>query len=89
MTLLTPADQSRVAERFGYDYKRESAIVAGVILFFAIIGIVSSYMRGARIAMIVAAALALEQIVRLASFRRGPAASVLRFVVRPFVRKLL
>ena len=30
-----------------------------------------------------------EQVIRLAAFRRGPAASVLRFFVRPFVRKLL
>ena len=89
VTLLTAADQSRVAERFGYDYKRESAAVAMVILFCAAIGIVSSYLRGAVIALIVAAALAFEQIVRLAAFRRGPAASVLRFVVRPFMRKLL
>ena len=44
---------------------------------------------GAAIALLVAAALAVEQIVRLAALRRGPAASVLRFFVRPFVRKLL
>jgi len=89
VTLLTPAEQSRVAERFPYDYKRESALVAITILLVAAVGIVSSYMRGAVIAMIVAVALAVEQIVRLAAFRRGPAASVLRFVVRPFMRKLL
>jgi len=89
VTLLTPEDQARVAERFEYDYRRESPAVAITILLVAAVGVVSSYMRGAVIALIVAAALGIEQIVRLAAFRRGPAASVLRFVVRPFVRKLL
>lgn len=89
VTLLTPEDQARVAERYEYDYRRDSAAVAITILCVAAVGIVSSYLRGAAIALIVAAALAVEQLVRLAALRRGPAASVLRFVVRPFVRKLL
>lgn len=89
VTLLTPAEQSRVAERFHYDYRRESAAVAITIFVIAAVGVVSSYLRGALIALLVAAALAAEQILRLGAFRRGPAASVLRFVVRPFVRKLL
>ncbi len=89
VTLLTPAEQSRVAERFGYDYRRDSTAVAVMILIVAAIGIVSSYLTGAVISLLLASALAAEQIVRLAAFRRGPAASVLRFVVRPFVRKLL
>ena len=89
VTLLSPQDQRRVAERFPYDYRKTSRAVAISILLFAVIGIVSSYVRGAAMAMIVAAALAFEQIVRLAALQRGPAASVLRFFVRPFVRKLL
>jgi hypothetical protein len=89
VTLLTAAEQTRVAQRYGYDYRRESAAVAIMILVVASIGVVSSYMSGALIALIVAVALAAEQIVRLMAFRRGPAGSVLRFVVRPFVRKLL
>ena len=89
VTLLTPAEQSRVAERFDYDYRRESAMVAITLLVIAAVGMISSYVRGVLIALVVAAALGAEQIVRLAAFRRGPAASVLRFVVRPFVRKLL
>ena len=89
VTLLTAAEQTRVAQRYGYDYRRESAAVAIMILVVASIGVVSSFMTGALIALIVAVALAAEQIVRLMAFRRGPAGSVLRFVVRPFVRKLL
>src|SRR5712691_8455964 len=89
VTLLTAAEQSRVAERFGYDYRRDSAAVAIMILVVASIGIVSSYLTGALIALVAAVALAAEQVLRLMAFRRGPAGSVLRFVVRPFVRKLL
>ena len=89
VTLLAPADQARVAERFGYDYRRDSTAVAVMILIVAVVGIVSSYVKGAVIALIIAAALAAEQIIRLIAFRSGPAGSVLRFVVRPFVRKLL
>lgn len=89
VTLLTPAEQARVAERFGYDYRRDSAKLATLILVFAVIGVYSSYTTGKVIALLVAAALAAEQIVRLMAFRKGPAASVLRFLVRPFVRKLL
>jgi hypothetical protein len=89
VTLLTAAEQSRVAERFGYDYRRESAAVAIMILIVAAIGVVSSYLTGAMIAFVAAVALAAEQILRLMAFRRGPAGSVLRFLVRPFVRKLL
>ncbi len=89
VTLLTPAEQSRIAQRFHYDYRRDSTAVAITIFAVAAVGIVSSYVRGAVIALLVAAALAAEQVIRLAAFRRGPAASVLRFLVRPFVRKLL
>ena len=89
VTLLTPEDQERVAERFGYNYKRESRTVAILILIIALVGIVSSYYAHSLISMLVAMALGSEQIIRLAAFRRGPAASVLRFVVRPLVRKLL
>jgi hypothetical protein len=33
--------------------------------------------------------LAIEQIYRIVSFRRGPAGSILGVLVRPFVRKFL
>jgi hypothetical protein len=89
VTLLTAAEQTRVAERFGYDYRRESTAVAIMILVVASIGVVSSYMTGALISLVAAVALAAEQVVRLMAFRRGPRGSVLGFVVRPFMRKLL
>jgi hypothetical protein len=89
VTLLTPAEQARVAERFGYDYRHLSRSVALAILVVALVGIASSVKTHAMIATLWAAALAVEQILRLMAFRRGPASSVLRWFVRPFMRKLL
>jgi len=89
VTLLSPADQARVAERFGYDYRHQSKLIAGLILVFTLIGVITSMQRGAVISLVVAAALAAEQIYRLAVLRRRPAGSVLGILARPFVRKLL
>jgi hypothetical protein len=89
VTLLSPADQTRVTERFGYDYRRNSTRVALVILIFALIGIYSSYRNSNWIVLAIAALVAIEQLARLIAFRRGPAGSVFGFLVRPFVRKLL
>jgi hypothetical protein len=89
VTLLSPADQARVAARFGYDYRRQSGFVAGLILVFASLGIATSIHSGARISFLVAVGLAGEQIYRLAVFRKRPAGSVLGIVARLFVGKLL
>jgi hypothetical protein len=89
VTLLSPADQARVAERFGYDYRHQSTIIAAMILFFALLGVASSVYRGAVISFLVAVAVAAEQIYRLAVLRRRPAGSFLGIAARPFVRKLL
>ena len=89
ITLLTPAEQAVVAQRFGYDYRRESRVVAIGILFFAVIGMATSWTTRNIIALGAALFLAVEQVIRLAAFPRGPAGSVLRVLVRPFVRKLL
>jgi hypothetical protein len=89
VTLLSPADQARVAERFEYDYKHQSSLIAGLILVFALLGVGTSIQRGAVISFIVASAIAAEQIYRLLLLRRGPAGSILGIAVRPFVRKLL
>lgn len=89
VTLLSPADQARVAERFGYDYRHQSSIIAGVILFFAVIGVATSVQRGAVLSFLLAAVIAAEQIYRLIVLRRRPAGSFLGIAARPFVRKLL
>jgi hypothetical protein len=89
VTLLSPAEQARVAARFGYDYRHQSSIIAWIILVFALIGVATSVHRGAVISYILASAVAAEQIYRLLLLRRGPAGSFLGIAARPFVRKFL
>ena len=89
VTLLSPADQARVATRFGYDYRHQSSLIAMLILFFAVIGVATSLHRGAVISLIAAMVIAAEQIYRLAILRSRPAGSILGIAARPFVRKLL
>ena len=89
VTLLSPADQARVAARFGYDYRHQSSLIAILILFFAAIGVATSLHRGAVISLIAATVIAAEQIYRLAILRSRPAGSILGIAARPFVRKLL
>ncbi len=89
LTLLPPADQRRIAARFAYDHRRHSTGIAIGILVGAAAGLASSLHRDAPVAVLVAAALAAEQVYRLAVMRRRPVGSVFGFLVRPFVRKLL
>jgi len=89
VTLLSPADQARVAARFGYDYRHQSSVIAILILFFAAIGVATSLHRGALISLIAASAIAAEQLYRLVILRSRPAGSILGIAARPFVRKLL
>jgi hypothetical protein len=89
VTLLSPADQARVAARFGYDYRHQSSLIAMLILFFAAIGVATSLHRGAVISLIAAAVIAAEQVYRLSILRSRPAGSILGIAARPFVRKLL
>jgi len=88
-TLLPVRDQERLRERYGYDYRRSAQVVAGILMIFAILGIVTSIMNGAIVSLIAATAVALEQLFRFIAFRRGPASSVLGWVVRPLMRGLL
>ena len=96
LSLLTPAEQVRLKDRFGFDYRRNSYVLAWIILVFAAMGSVSSLVKtldsgsiNAGVAFIVATVLAVEQIKRLAALQRGPAGSILGSLVRPFVRDLL
>ncbi|MEA2570221.1 MAG: hypothetical protein QOI24_2222 [Acidobacteriota bacterium] len=96
VTLLPPAEQLQISLRTGYDYTRKSLSTAIYIIVIAGIGVVSSWIslrsgRGfsAFTSLIVAGWLVVEQIMRIASFRKGPAGSVLAFFVRPLTRKLL
>jgi hypothetical protein len=95
LTLLTPAEQARLAHVYGFNYRDHASGLAWIILVFSIFGVVSSWMQieqgqpVAVISLLVAGALAVEQIMRLNAFRRGPAGSMLAFAVRPFVKDLL
>ncbi|MDP9191244.1 MAG: hypothetical protein M3P06_06025 [Acidobacteriota bacterium] len=96
LTLLSPAEQQKLAERFGFDYRRNGYGVAWVILVCASLGAITSYLELEKtnsftslLSMLIAGGVAIEQAVRLHAFRKGPAGSVFGFVVRPIVRNLL
>jgi hypothetical protein len=94
LTLLTPAEQMKLAERFGYDYRRSAYGVAWLILVCAALGAFTSYVEldksgTSLLSMLIAGGVVIEQAVRLRAFRRGPAGSIFGVVVRPLVRNLL
>ncbi|HET8797474.1 MAG TPA: hypothetical protein VFO89_07295 [Thermoanaerobaculia bacterium] len=96
LTLLTVDEQRRLAERHAFDYRQHAHAITWTILAGALLGVVSSiatllstFRLSALLSLLVAVVLLVEQLVRLPALRRGPAASVLAFVVRPFVRDLL
>jgi len=95
-TLLTPAEQLRLGERYGFEYRRHAIGPAVVILVCSLLGAVSSWVKvadsgsvSALLSLILAGGLTIEQVVRLRALKRGPAGSVLGAVVRPFVREYL
>jgi hypothetical protein len=95
LTLLSPAEQAAMAERFGFNYRKHASIVALVLLGFSSAGVITSLVslqQGPRLSAIVSLILAgivgAEQVFRLGALQRGPAGSVLAIVVRPFARKL-
>lgn len=96
LTLLTPLEQKQLAERYGFDYRRHAFWVAWALLFCAAFGVISGVVNvadrgdfGSLLALIVAGAIALEQLLRLSALRRGPAGSFLAVFARMFVRDLL
>lgn len=96
LSLLSPEEQSRLAERYGYDYRKHAPGLAWLILVCSAVGAVSSAVKVADTgsfpaftSLIVAATLALEQIRRLLIFKHRPAGSLLAPLVRPFLRDLL
>lgn len=96
LTLLSRREQEQLAERYGFDYRQHAYGLTWVMLVCSLLGVISSYAKvsagaGASvlISMFLAAAVALEQILRLLQLQRGPAPSVFGALVRPFVRDLL
>lgn len=94
LTLLPASDQLALAERFGFDYRKDAYAVAWSLLAVGAIGVVTSLGKanerlGALASVIVGALMVLEQLLRLATFKRAPAGSVFGLLVRPFVSRLL
>lgn len=96
LTLLTPAEQAALAQRFGYDYRKQSSFIAAVVLVMSLAGVVGAFVSlrhgvrfGALLSLVVALVLGGEQVLRLGALRRGPAGSILGVLVRPLTRKLL
>jgi hypothetical protein len=94
LTLLSRAEQQRLAERHGFDYRQHAYGPTWTMLAFAILGVVSSWPKAgvsatALLSLLVAGAVAVEQVFRLMQLPRGPAPSVFGVVVRPFVRDVL
>jgi hypothetical protein len=88
VTLLTPAEQARFAERFDYDYRRHSYKIAWMFLLFSLAGVYTSLKNGSIVSFLCAGLLAVEQLMRLSAFKRGPAGSVLGVLARPLVKGL-
>ena len=88
-TLLPATDQWRLRERYGYDYRRLAGTVAGVLLTFAILGVITSTRSRSIVSALLALVVAVEQVARLAALRRGPQPSILGWLVRPLLRNLL
>ena len=95
-TLLSPAEQHRLAQRYDFDYREHAYTPAYILLGGGLLGVIMELPRvrgaggfGAWISFAVAGVLVIEQFVRLATFSRRPAGSVLAPVVRLFVRSYL
>lgn len=94
LTLLTPAEQALLAERFGFDYRKHAYGITWAMLICAALGVATMLPKAAAsfsalVSLICAGLVMLEQAIRLRAFRRGPAGSVFGALVRPFARDLL
>lgn len=95
LSLLDEGDQRRLAEKYGINYQHTAKTTATTIVIFAFLGMLTAipsirqlHLSGL-VALLVAGFLLVEQLIRISQFERGPASSVLRFIVRPFVARYL
>lgn len=94
LTLLTPAEQTLLAERFGFDYRKHAYGITWAMLICAALGVATMLPKAAAsfsalVSLVCAGLVVVEQTIRLLAFRRGPAGSVFGALVRPFARDLL
>lgn len=92
-TLLPPHEQRALAQRYGYDYRKDAYSIAGALLAVGVIGILSSVPKLDRVSgmasLVIAVLIVLEQTLRLITFKKRPAGSIFGALVRPFIRDLL
>jgi hypothetical protein len=94
-SLLDLQDQRTVAQRYGVNYRNTATMIAGILLVFSFFGVITSFGSVRQlhlsgfISLIVAGWLFAEQVWRFVKFQQGPAPSILRFVVRPFLTRYL
>lgn len=89
VTLLSPAEQRRIAAKFDYDYRQTATKMALGILAVAIVGVIASLHSRAWVSLGVAVILGGEQIIRIARLQQRPVGSFLALFARPLVRKFL
>lgn len=94
LTLLPAAEQKDLQERLGFDYRKDAYSLAWALAALGAIGIIASVSGAgervsALLSLILAAAIVIEQALRIHAFKRGPAGSMFGVFVRPFVRDLL
>lgn len=93
MTLLRPAEQHFLAQRYGFDYRKDGPAVAWSILGVGVVGLVVSAPKlgtgSGTLSFLIAALMVLEQLLRIRAMKHGPAGSVWGALARPFVRSLL
>ncbi|HEX7192549.1 MAG TPA: hypothetical protein VF381_13360 [Thermoanaerobaculia bacterium] len=89
VTLLSPAEQQRIAAKFDYDHRRTATKMALGILGVAIVGVIASISSHAWISLAVAAILGAEQLVRIPQLPTRPVGSFLAIFARPLVRKFM
>jgi len=94
LTLLPASDQLALAERFGYDYRKDAYALAWSLLAVGGVAIAASLEKAderlsALASVIIGALMILEQVLRLSTFKRAPAGSIFGVLVRPFMSRLL
>ena len=96
LTLLSEEEQEALTRRFGFDHRRHGTLVASIVMAFSAAGVLTSLRTlalgpslSALCALVLAAALAGEQALRIVAMRRGPRRSMLAPLVRLFARRVL
>lgn len=94
-SLLAEGDQKTLAQRYGIDYRSTATTLAGILLVFSLLGVITSVGSARQlhlsgfVSLTIAGLLFAEQVWRFVKLPQGPAPSILRFLVRPFLTRYL